>query len=233
MRLKSFVVFLFLIVSLSAECQVGIGIMGGPNFSTCAFYKRPDYRSREIQNLRELQFGGFFRYVSEKHAGMQIEFLYAKKGWQDISALENDTVGLKHIRNINYLEVPVMTHFIIGSKKIRIILEGGPYIAYALNSQETFINTFTDEEETENYVWKDGVDNRWDYGLKGSGGFQFHMPFGDIEIKAFYTYGYANNFKDKSEAVETSQNRSFGINFGYIYFFGKKDDNVKSTSTEQ
>lgn len=225
------VLFVLFLSVEGAFSQVGVGLTGGSNFSTLAIYKRPSYLTRAVQTSREFQFGAFFRYVSEKHAGMQMEFLYSRNGWSDISALENDTINEKHKRTIDYIQVPLMTHFIVGSKKIRIILEGGPYIAYALNSKEYVINTVTGSELSNDFVWKDGVDNRWDYGLKGSAGFQFYFPFGAFEAKAFYTFGYGNVFLDKNEAVETSQNRIFGINVGYIYFFGK-DKTLKPTSAE-
>mgnify|MGYP000235863942 CR=1 FL=1 len=235
--MKSFFAFILILAVTSIQnqsfAQIAVGIIGGANISTAEIYKRPDYRTRDVETITGYQFGAVFRYVSEKHVGMHIEFLYSRKGWRDVSAIEGEVDDQEHVREINYLEIPFMTHFIIGSKKVRILLEGGPYFGYALSSKEQYKNIETGEIESEsNFEWQDGVDNRLDYGLKGSGGFQFYFPFGAIEVKGFYSYGYGNIFLDKSEAVETSQNRNYGLNVGYMYFFGKKK-NIKPKEVQQ
>ncbi len=226
-RIILLVVTFGLAVVGTSSAQVAIGLKGGSNFSTMDIYKRPDYLTLDVKQIPGFQYGAVFRYVSEKHAGMQVEVLYTQKGWKHVSLNEN--VDTLYQRTIDYLEIPVMTHFIIGSKKIRILLEGGFYGAYALSSK---YNTESATGETTNgdYSFQDGVDNRWDYGLIGSAGFQFSFPLGAVEAKAFYSFGYGNIFLDRSQAVEISQNRVYGINISYLYFFGgkKKESNQET-----
>ena len=211
-----------------AFSQVGLGFKVGSNFSTLEVYKRPDFRGLDVKQIQGFQYGAIIRYVSEKHAGFHAEILYTQKGWKHTSL--NEAIDTLYERTTGYLEIPVMTHFIIGSKKVRILLEGGLYGAYALSSKYKIESE--NENLSGNYDFVDGIDNRWDYGLIGSAGLQFFFSFGALEAKAFYSYGYGNIFLDKSEAVEISQNRVYGLNFSYIYFFGKKD-RIKQEKSQQ
>ncbi len=214
-------IVLFYFLDHTAVAQLAVGLKGGSNFSMIDVYKRPEFLGLDVKQIQGFQYGAVIRYVSEKHAGLTVEFLYSQKGWKHESL--NEAIDTLYRRTIDYLEIPVMTHFIIGSKKIRILLEGGFYGSYALSS--TYRTESASGETTSGeYQFVDEVDNRWDYGLIGSAGLQVFLPMGAFEAKAFYSFGYGNIFLDRNEAVEVSQNRVYGINFSYLYFFGKKKE---------
>lgn len=205
-----------LLINIPVFSQFAIGLQGGGNFSTVEIFRRPEFLTRNVKIHRGAQYGVTFRYLSEKHAGLQMEINYSQRGWRDV----NDTSDVRYTRTFDYIEVPVKTHFSIGNGKVRIILEGGPYIAYMFNSSQSTEDLNVENSRVESEYVFDSSDNRWDYGIRADGGLQLYFPFGAFEVKAFYAFGYANMFMDKSQAVERSQNRIYGLNFGYLYYFG-------------
>ena len=59
--------------------------------------------------LRGYNGGLVFRYIAEKNVGMQAELNFSQRGWTESSGL--------YSRQLNYLELPFMTHIFIGKKK--------------------------------------------------------------------------------------------------------------------
>lgn len=202
-----------------ASAQLAVGIQGGANFASVQFRDREDFLIRDVKLIETFQFGGVVRFVNEKHTALQLEFNVSQKGWRDI----HDTTNVETIRTITYYEMPFLTQFIVGSKKVRIILEGGAYVAYARASEieKKDLDLANEPSQKQGYDFRDGIDNRWDYGLMARAGLQFYFPFGAFEAKAFYSFGYGNLYLDKSEALELSQNRVYGATIGYLYFFGR------------
>jgi len=199
--------------------QLGVGIKGGTQFASVDFNFRPEFIPREVSTVRNAQYGMIIRYAGKKNAGLQLEVNLTNKGWKDV----NDTSDVRYTRNIRYVEIPFMSHFYLGNGKFRLIAEGGPYVAYALSSDQTEFDPDTEEEMRSTYNFVDGRDNRWDYGLVAQGGIQYKLSFGAFHAEAFYSLGYGNIFADKSESLEISQHRVYGITVGYVHFITKLD----------
>jgi len=212
---------LFLVLILLPVCnafgQISFGLKAGTNFSTVDFQRRPEFTFREVKLIQNYQYGAIFRYADPKHFGVQFELNHIIKGWKDV----NDTSNVEYRRTIDYLEMPVLSHFYIGSGKVRIIIELGFYVAYALSSEETYFYPDTDQSTTSEYILQEGIDNRWDYGLLGQGGLQYNFPFGAFHVEAFFSFGYGSIFLDKAEELETSPNRVYGLTFGYVHHLKK------------
>lgn len=212
---------LFISLSEDSFAQLAVGIQGGPNFSSVQFRNREGFLVRNVKLIETYHFGGVVRYMSEKHAGLQLEFNVTQKGWRDI----NDTSNVQTTRKISYYEVPLLTQFTIGNGKVRILIEGGAYVAYASFAEEEEINLDTEAVLSSEEGFQENIHNRWDYGLMARTGLQFYFPFGAFEAKAFYSYGYGNIYLDKIQALELSQNRVYGLTVSYLYFFGKPKSN--------
>ena len=65
-----------------------------------------------------------YRYITEKHVGLQMELKYSQRGWNEASG--------KYTRQINYIEFPFLTHIYLGNKN-RFIFNIGTKISYLLN----------------------------------------------------------------------------------------------------
>ncbi len=212
-------VFVTLAVAYQCQAQFGIGVQGGVNVASMQAQYRPEFVVRSIKSIETFQVGLVGRYVSKDRMGLQIEFNMSNKGWRDI----NDTSDVQYKRVMRYYEVPLLTQFVVGKKKFRIVLEGGAYVAYATSSTEEFKDLTSGQiQQTRDFQFRDELDNRWDYGLMARAGFQYNLAFGTIEAKAFYSYGYGNLFMDKSRALEITQNRVYGVHVAYLYFFRPK-----------
>ena len=106
--------------------------------------------------------GIVFRYIAEKNVGMQAELNYSQRGWTEKSG--------KYTRQLNYIELPFMTHIYIG-KKNRVFLNIGPKISYLISAKELVNDTITSTATQH----KTFVQNPFDYGLCAGLGFLFNV----------------------------------------------------------
>jgi len=225
-----FLGLLFFGVHLDGIGQSAIGIQLGGNLSNMDFNNNPDYRLEGPTYLQGFQGGLFFQHVAQPHVGIRVELNYVQRGWNE---KENEDTGLKYRRRLNYLEVPFLSHIIIGSKKFRMTLDLGPYAGYLLGAREMITDVNTGES-TENKVALDNDrDNRLDYGLMLGGGFEYDLPKGAIFVGARYTFGLGNIYKEKSTASELSQNRVITIQGGYFFEFGSKSESNTKPNKDQ
>lgn len=153
-----------------------------------------------------------FRYITEKHVGLQIELKYAQRGWSDI---DNN-----YVRQINYVEIPFLTHIYIGNTH-RIIFNLGPKIGYKISdSVRQNANPSFDYAE---YV-KD-IRYPFDYGLAAGIGYNLHTRnLGVFELEARGNYGLSDVFANsKSDYFSTSNHLNIAVNLGwYLQLSGKK-----------
>lgn len=184
-----------------------IGISQGINTSMVLFY--PDIKQR-------LFFPGYtggisYRYVTEKHWGLQVELKYSQRGWS-----EADNT---YIRRIDYLELPFLTHLYLGDTH-RAIINVGPKIGYLL-SDRTLKNTstITNAEQHKSVYFP------FDYGATLGLGYNLHTKKSgvyEIEVRGYYALSdiFANK---KSDYFQMSNSLNISLNFAwYFQLTGKK-----------
>ena len=111
--------------------------------------------------------GVVFRYVGDKYAGVQAELNFSQHGWKEKSGL--------YTRQLNYIELPFLTHFYLGNKG-RVFFNLGPKISYLISEKELINNTdATTDNETQLTLHKTLIQNPFDYGLCGGLGFLFKI----------------------------------------------------------
>ena len=76
--------------------------------------------------------GLIFRYISEKNVGMQAELNYSQRGWS-----ESDS---NYERQLNYIELPFLTHIYFGNKT-RFFFNIGPKVSYLISEKVLVDNT--------------------------------------------------------------------------------------------
>lgn len=153
-----------------------------------------------------------FRYITEKHVGLQIELKYSERGWNDI---END-----YIRKVSYVEIPFLTHIYIGDTH-RVIFNLGPKIGYKINDK--VLQNNNPNFDYANYV-KD-IKFPFDYGLAAGLGYNLHTrSLGVFELEARGNYGLSDVFANsKSDYFSTSNHLTIAVNLGwYIQLSGKE-----------
>jgi hypothetical protein len=219
----------------SAQGQLQVGIQSGVNFSTVDFRYIDEYDVKNTDYRQGLHAGIFLTYMSGKHFGMQLELNYAQRGWKESLDTAGAVIAPERLpdilenRLINYLEVPLLSHGQFGAGNFKIIMDLGPYIAFAWSAQSTVTDVKTGVVTEGEYVFSDD-DNRVDFGLKAGAGFEYELSFGTFMAEARYTFGFANVQKVEFREQELSQQRIIGVHFGFRVPIagGFKDDQEKA-----
>ncbi len=206
------IISLIILMTLSfavTKAQLSVGIQGGSNFSKMDFTNNADYKLTEVNYIQGFVGGIVVQFLNEKHAGLQAEINYSQKGW-----IEMDTIAENNIRyknQINYIELPILTHVNIGNGKIRGVFEIGPYIGYALSAKKSVSDLNSGIENSSDYTFNEDTDNRLDFGLMTGGGLEYRLPFGKFDAVARYTVGLGDFDTAKVYQSEVSQYRIISV----------------------
>lgn len=147
--------------------------------------------------------GLVFRYNAEKNVGMQAEINFSQRGWTETSGL--------YTRQINYIELPFMTHIYMG-KKNRFFINIGPKISYLISEKELLNKTSVTEEQHKTFV-----QNPFDYGLCGGIGLLFNIKGYVYQLDTRANFGLSDIFSnDKRDYFDTSNNLNLSVNFAWL-----------------
>jgi len=175
------------------------GIKGGVNFSNLYIDDVDDENARIGFNV-----GLYGQILSSEVFALQPELLYTTKGSQ---ADYNGIFGQQTVKfNLNYLEVPLLAVFKLGSAAE---IHAGAYASYLVNAN---IKTEGDVSNDIEQLDRDNF-NKGDYGLVGG----FGLNFGAAQIGARYNYGLQKiaNSDAARNALGDSKNSSATL---YIAF---------------
>lgn len=156
--------------------------------------------------------GIVYRWITEKHVGLQLELKYSQRGWEEADG--------KYTRRTNYIELPFLTHIYFGDTH-RFIVNIGPKISYLLN--ENVLKNDTINSTSEQHI--KSIYHLFEYGGALGIGYNLHTRnAGVFEIEARGYYGLSNIFADtKSDYFNTSNYLNISINLAwYFQFTGKK-----------
>lgn len=148
--------------------------------------------------------GLVFRYIAEKNVGMQVELNFSQRGWSESDGL--------YERQLNYIELPFMTHIYVG-KKNRVFLNLGPKIAYLISEKEITNNT-TNSTATQHTTL---IENPFDYGLCAGLGVLFNVRGNILQLDTRANFGLSDVFSnDKRDYFDTSNNVNVSVNLGWL-----------------
>ena len=74
--------------------------------------------------------GATIRWNTEPNLGIQAELNFTQHGWEEKF---EEKPQYKYSRTVNYMELPFLTHIHFGSKRVRVFVNLGPKIGYALS----------------------------------------------------------------------------------------------------
>ena len=148
--------------------------------------------------------GIVFRYIAEKNVGMQAELNFSQRGWTELNGL--------YSRQLNYVELPFMTHIYIG-KKSRVFLNLGPKISYLIS--EKVLKNETSNIDTQHIS---NVENTFDYGLCAGLGFLFNIKGNIYQLDTRANYGLSDVFSNnKRDYFDTSNNVNVSVNLAWLF----------------
>lgn len=146
--------------------------------------------------------GVSFRYIAEWYAGLIVEANYAQSGWRE-EPIDSDENVYAYGRQLNYLEIPALSHIYFGKKNFRFFVNIGPKIAFMTSENETANFSFDGKVKNplgsyEQYGRK--VEKKFDYGITGGGGFELRTKVGCFLLEGRYYFGladiYGSNISD-------------------------------------
>ena len=198
-------IFLVLTSTLLASAQdrlmnpeMYLGVDAGITESQVAF--TPAVGQRYLMGIN----GGLvFRYIAEKNVGMQAELNFSQRGWAEYGGL--------YMRQLNYIELPFMTHIYIG-KRNRFFINIGPKISYLLYENVLLNNSGTNAEQHVTLV-----QHPFDYGLCGGIGILFGIGKNQLQLDTRFNFGLSDIYKDsKIDYFSTSNHLNLSVNLAWL-----------------
>ncbi|MEI7420612.1 MAG: porin family protein [Prolixibacteraceae bacterium] len=191
------------------------GVKGGLVFSRVKFKPNVD------QNVFMGNSAGLvFRMISEPHVGIQLEFNYLQKGWQE-KPLSGETQNYFH--QINYFDIPVMTHANLGSGAFRFTLNLGPTIAFLL-SESQGMNPSSPGISAIPPIpyWGKPIDSSIDFLFTGGFGIECHFKrAGALALDTRVFYSLTNLYDGKNYGYDPSQTNGIQVTLAYLYRLNK------------
>jgi len=167
------------------------------------------------QNIDFNIIGGFvFRHISEKSLGIQVELNYLQAGWNESLDSANT-----YQRQLNYIQLPIMTHINLGTGKTRIIVNIGSYLSFLISEKEK-INIIDEEEEKDYYRSK--IKNKVQFGFCMGLGVSRHTTLGIFHVESRVNFSLSNIFEDTPETpFNSSRNQIAELALYYLIDFKK------------
>ncbi|MEE4196139.1 MAG: porin family protein [Bacteroidales bacterium] len=210
---KISLIFILSFLAASSYAQVQkfqpvtqLGIKQGINYSSVYF------SPAITQGIKLGYQGGFvFKYCNEKSLALQVELNFSQKGWVE----DLDTVSNSYQRNLDYIELPFLTHIYFGKQKVKFFVNLGPSVGYLIRdnikseiNNEFFVRDYYEQE----------IDNKFDFNVLGELGLILNTGIGEFQAGFRYAFTLTNFFKYTSESIfENSQNQV--ISFSVTYYF--------------
>jgi len=149
--------------------------------------------------------GIVFRYIAEKNVGMQAELNFSQRGWKEASGL--------YTRQLNYIELPFMTHIYIGHKN-RVFFNLGPKISYLI-SERVLVNGTANSTDIQHVT---SVQHPFDYGLCTGLGILFNIKGKILQLDTRANYSLSDVFDDtKRDFYSTSNNLNLSVNLAWLF----------------
>ena len=182
-----------------------IGFKLGPTFANLEF----DDETFEENTINNFGGGGFLRFGFGGLA-LQPEVLVFTKG-SDVDAGTSDFQS-----KIDYLEIPVLLHFGLGTGVISPYLAAGPSFGFEIGCEVEQDPAGTDTD-CDNFA---SLSDRksFDLGLTGVAGLQFRLGPGALLVEGRYIHGLSNISEESATEVK---NRAYAIMAGYSISLGR------------
>jgi hypothetical protein len=198
------IIFLFVITAsanaqMLAKQELYIGATGGVAIAKVGF--SPKIHQGFVTGINA---GGAFRYVTEKHFGMQLELNISQMGWKEDSTAFS--------KRLTYFELPFMTHIYFG-QKTRIFVNLGPQIGLLLHEQAD-----APPEKNVEMQHTTPLQRKFDYGFVVGLGLCVPVKHNAIQIEIRGLYGMNDIYSNKKEDLyQRSNNMQAAVSLGWYF----------------
>ena len=200
------------------EGNTYVGAKAGASFSRVNF--NPTVEQAFLPGMTA---GVMFRYIEEKHFGLQAELNVTQRGWKE----RYDEADYRYQHRFTYLELPVMTHIFFGNQRVKGFFNLGPelniMIADGVSSSFDYANAASldyfvnDTRHIEQLTMK--VNNKFDYGICAGAGMEINInPVHSLVLEGRFYYGLADVFPNhKADVFSSSNSMTLSVSLGYFY----------------
>jgi len=193
---------------LRKEVKHQFAVKGGQNSSWINFVPAVPQNA-----TKGFIFGFSYSYMAQSPAGILIELLYTQSGWDETS----ETPDLYYSRSLTYLEIPVLSNFVIGKKRNHFKLQLGPKIAFLLDENE---RTNVDTAQARYYYGRD-VEDTIELGLAFGASVSHLFSFGEIQVDIRYNSSLSNLWR-ATDDFEIKNTQTQGLALTLYYWFDAK-----------
>lgn len=220
--MKQLFAILFLcMLCMPAKAQWRVGMSGGWDYNTISIDTQYAY-DMKYTGRGGMTFALTGQYDLTDWIGIRTELAYMQKG-QKMERTSDIMNGSYHNTRNQYLQLPVMTQFSFGGKRIRGFVNTGGYVGHWLKrSIEGYNNDLCDEfTYNEASPFNSLSDKRFEAGLVGGLGAEYRMAQHIlISAEARYYYALTQMQKRYQELnVTPSYNNTLALQLGVQYSF--------------
>lgn len=206
------------------EKEWNVGASFGVNLSQASFGTSRSSSPFKTSLWQQYQGGLSLRYLTEKNLGLIVELNYSQQGWQQKfeDANGDEITDYEHQHQLNYINVPFLTHIYFGNK-VRFFINLGPQLGFLLSENETMSEKLRSDlasgayrgGETTGQFYKK-ADRKFDYGIVAGMGLEFRTGIGHCSLEGRYTFGLADFYSNsKSDHFQRSAHRVIGVKMTY------------------
>lgn len=191
-----------------------IGGTGGVNLSNVLF--QPSLQEKMHVGYDA---GVILRYDVKEYAGVWLEVDYSSRGWQEVN---ESAPGYLYDRTINYLHVPVMTHFMIGGGAFKLTVDAGAHFGYYLGESSRMTPSGDAEAKKPFDKHHDmKVQNPLFWGVGGGLGAEYHISRHIVAgVRGSYVYGFGDLFHNtRSDIFVKSSEQIISVKAYVLYAF--------------
>ncbi|HEY4788374.1 MAG TPA: porin family protein [Bacteroidales bacterium] len=197
---KLSLIALVVLFAISASAQVQFGIKAGLNIANQK--ASSSGMSFSPKSLVGFHVGAIADFAVGEKFAIQPGLLFSQKG------CKADVDGTTYTDTYNYLDIPINAVYKIDAGGVKVLLNAGPSISFALSAKEKGGGI------SENLLGsEDGQAKSLDFGFGIGGGLQF----GSVVASLNYNFGLANIMHVPSGSDATLKNNVFSISLAYMF----------------
>lgn len=214
---KIFVILLGVLFPYITNAQVRIGITGGVDYNVYSIDTH--YMDNwHYEGAIGFTIGVMGQYDFKDWMGLRAELNWTQKNHRQYGT--GDYLELTDIDTYNnYLQIPIMTSLSLGKNKLRGIMNIGGYGAWWMSSIRSggfpglpYGTTITKVISSDNISFSNERDNRFDFGLVGGIGIEWHFHRDwacQIESRCYYSL--TSSQKDYMRIKDPKYNTTYTI----------------------
>ena len=211
---------------LNIQAQISVGAKIGANFADTRVDGLLGNLAPEQTTFTGFTAGVMAEIPMINALSFRPELNYIQKGFTVSQSFDVDLIGIdmevgaKARTRINYVEMPLLLKYSIGSDAAKVYAIAGPSIAYAANAELNPVATFIVDFNLPSIPINldNNIYNRWEIsGVLGAGG-EVKAGNGKVFADARYNLGFTNMLNNPIVDLRI-KNQGFNVSAGYAYSF--------------